>query len=864
MENQNNFNLKELIELLTGAHNQIRLELRKDLPVTFTGARGIRRFSGLPLASLCSPEDLRFVAEELDRLTAGKGKRSVSVHFRVGDGQEHRWMLLTGELVKDKLGLRAAYLQGGLLDVTNYLEASQNDPALRDFRARSTQQQSDGNTLEQILGKEYLARIQAPFKQKGLVSAIFASNGTFLAGSSRDAADINEPGDSARYSQTKRINLRIAREEAGYWVLAGNDYPSFAQAGENMELLASVTAQLANAYWMLNTEMSNAAAANRRLGENIEHSVLMNELYYIALNNRPIEALPASLKSVGEYMNLSRILIYEYNDGETRFDLRFQWFKRARPNPPLPDFSKQDFPELFEQLEFSDTYFPITEKHELAGSGVKSFFAVNLSQGDTGGIIFFEYMEEFHIPEPKETKILRDAAHLLSGELARLNLDMSLEKATERYRRLAYNDSVLGIFSRARLERDLSGLLKKGGNGAAIAVKITNMRVYSELFGHSYTDELLCTVAQYINGMLLGERSLYSFSGNMFFIILKDTDTGEAGVFVKSMLQRFSRAWIYSGHEHFLEAGAGIAIFPHHGDKTEVIYRNATLAMYQAIRQGPNAQVVYNVEMSPGYGTKQLELVNTLTKEGGLRNITVLFQPEITMDSEGKRIIAGAEAFADFRNTNRRLLFDIAAALGFDHAIDSIVIDKACELCAQVRKRIPEFTVSVNVTVHELRSGIAAQMIAAALKKWKLPANAVFVEISTIDAEGCVDAITALKELGVRITLDSFQSEEDDARLHPGELFNTNLFDRMKIDAGRMTNPSENPFAYHMTTAAINIGRSLPSGLVIKKVEDVSILEHLQRENRQRSGLDPRCPVGAQGTAIGPLMNSVDFITKSI
>jgi diguanylate cyclase (GGDEF)-like protein len=834
------------VPLPVGRPIKVRIDLKSGLPVFFPAGKELKAYSGTMLADLCRAEDLRFVTDELGRIAAQKDGGTVNAHFRVGEGSEQRWMLLTADLIRQS-ALRAAHFDGYIMDVTNYLEATQSDTTLVNFRSKNAKM-GRAVPIESVVDIGLLRKLQSHFDSEGgerLRSALYNADGGFVCAARDDKG--GEPNFSPeRYEYVYRADVRIARDVAAYFILCGNERAVRQNRGL-LDLMADMLSRLATAYVLLAAEMENSATANRQLGENIENQILINTLYNISFDNEPEQALRAGMNQIGEYMRLGRIRLYLFNVHTNQYELDGEW--HAGENTPASPaaIGAGQYPNMFEELSFADMFYPAGEEHELVAEGVKSFYVVAIGQpqadGTHGGLIFYDKLEEFWTPEARESKILREASQIIASQVNRAKLNIEIERINDRLHKLAFNDPVMLIPNRAQLDLDLANELRKKGKGALIALRITNMRIYNELFGQDCSDRLMGVMAHYIAERMAnrsgaseaarqrhGGRGIYRFSGNLFFIMLRTAQAEEALDFIRSAMARFAKPFALpddDGPGYYLDASAGVTFYPGDGDTPEELYRVASLAMYRASDFGTNNIAVYHDEFLKN-AQADFALTNALRRsiEDNMSGFFVRMQPEYTADE--RQELLGYEALTAYmyrqitpegEETETEIapsrLIALAESIGFDLRLDAWSIERACEFCA---KQAEGTTVSVNVTQRELRTGALCTVVEAALNKTGLDPGRLYIEVRACAAvvPGNMVAVGRLKQLGVRITLDDYGRDPI-----PPEIFRRGLADRVKCDIGVFAEEKDE-IAETVFAALLAVARKTRDGVFVKRVEDKS------------------------------------------
>jgi EAL domain-containing protein (putative c-di-GMP-specific phosphodiesterase class I) len=148
-----------------------------------------------------------------------------------------------------------------------------------------------------------------------------------------------------------------------------------------------------------------------------------------------------------------------------------------------------------------------------------------------------------------------------------------------------------------------------------------------------------------------------------------------------------------------------------------------------------------------------------------LRNgeLRIHLQPKIDLASGA---VAGAEALVRWQHPEQGLLgpsafVPLAETSGLIVPIGDWVINETCRLVAAWRaKGLRLGSVSVNISVVQVRRGNLTESVAAALRRWHLPADCLELELTESllldDFERATKVTSGLRDLGVKLSIDDF------------------------------------------------------------------------------------------------------------
>ncbi|HET7710562.1 MAG TPA: PAS domain S-box protein, partial [Thermoanaerobaculia bacterium] len=135
----------------------------------------------------------------------------------------------------------------------------------------------------------------------------------------------------------------------------------------------------------------------------------------------------------------------------------------------------------------------------------------------------------------------------------------------------AYHDALTSLPNRLlfrdRLTIALAHARRVARPLAVMFVDLDSFKFVNDTFGHSFGDELLKIVAARIRSALREEDTIARMGGDEFTILIANlASPGAAVTIAQKLLNALSEPVLVEGHELFVTASVGIAVFPDDGD----------------------------------------------------------------------------------------------------------------------------------------------------------------------------------------------------------------------------------------------------------------------------------------------------------
>jgi diguanylate cyclase (GGDEF)-like protein len=349
----------------------------------------------------------------------------------------------------------------------------------------------------------------------------------------------------------------------------------------------------------------------------------------------------------------------------------------------------------------------------------------------------------------------------------KINVFIELEHARrmERYRA---NHDVLTNLPNRQMFRDicnksLAAARRSKQSVSIMFLDLNRFKIVNDTLGHDVGDLLLQEVSERLASCVRDSDTVARMGGDEFIILLQNFRHAEDLARVAGKIhEKLDPPYILKGHELYMSSSIGISIYPADGSDYQSLMKNADTAMYHAKRDGKNNFYYYDRKMNVD-AEDRLLLENNLRKALGKDEFLLHYQPQVDMKT-GK--IIGAEALArwthpDLGHINPAKFIPIAEDSGQIVPIGEWVLRTACmQKKAWIDAGFSPVLLAVNFSARQFKEQNLLKLISNVLKETGLDASYLELELtegSTMDdVEYSIEIMSALRELGVRISIDDF------------------------------------------------------------------------------------------------------------
>jgi len=337
---------------------------------------------------------------------------------------------------------------------------------------------------------------------------------------------------------------------------------------------------------------------------------------------------------------------------------------------------------------------------------------------------------------------------------------------------LAHHDQLTGLPNRLYLAAHLPGAIedarRTSSNLAVLFLDLDRFKHINDSRGHETGDKLLKAVAQRIRATVRTEDVVVRMGGDEFIVILKSVrSSGQVNETAARINEALSAPIPVDGRPLVTTVSIGVSLYPRDGTDMGELLRHSDTAMYQAKDRGRNNFQLF----SPAMDRK---LKERMAIETSLRNalqrqqLDVHYQPII--DIQTNRVV-GLESLLRWKVPGQGFIppdkfISVAEETGLIVPVGEFVLARAFEDVARWRQNgCTTVPIAVNISAVQLqRTNLPATIqkltqqhgVRPSMLLLELTESAVFERREGRTGESNEDAVSRLRELGVRIAIDDF------------------------------------------------------------------------------------------------------------
>jgi len=412
------------------------------------------------------------------------------------------------------------------------------------------------------------------------------------------------------------------------------------------------------------------------------------------------------------------------------------------------------------------------------------------------------------------------------------HMAQSLDENIDELEYRAHHDALTGLPNRILLHKELDdayALPPPANRFSLLLIDLDRFKEINDSIGHKAGDELLKQLGPRLQNLLTANDMVARLGGDEFAILVRTHIKSDTIIrLAKSILHTIRQPFDLEELQVLIDASIGIALSPQHASDSSALLRFADVAMYNA-KARDVGYAIYDSNQdlhSPGRLALMGELQNAIDTD----QLVLYYQPKINLIEQR---VSGFEALIRWSHPKQGLLFPDKfiplAELGLMiKPLTYWVIDQALRDCREWRNNDCEADVSINISVRNLLHKDLFRKIEESLTRNNIEAHHLHLEITEsaimTDPKRAKEALDALTNLGVRLTIDDF------GRGYSSLSYLKELpISEIKIDKSFIKNMTDDENDAVIVRSTIDMTHNLGLAVVAEGVETKDSLDLLER-----------------------------------
>ncbi|MBP0047886.1 EAL domain-containing protein [Marinobacterium sp. AK62] len=342
--------------------------------------------------------------------------------------------------------------------------------------------------------------------------------------------------------------------------------------------------------------------------------------------------------------------------------------------------------------------------------------------------------------------------------------DITEEKrAAQDLHRLAYHDSLTGLYNRTEFMHALTEAVHRGERYhepfGLLFIDLDLFKEVNDSHGHAAGDRLLCEVAHRLCEEIRDSDRAFRLGGDEFTLLLPQVrDDTALSVVADKLIQRLRAPYLIDEREVRVGCSIGVVSYPRDGDTPEDLLGHADAAMYFAKELGRGRFAFFDPQINER-NQRAMRIKAALPRALEQREFSLVYQPRLKPSGE----ITGYEALMRWHSSE---LGTVSPAEFIPLAETTDALEQMTAwLLQQVvddlnDPRLASKQIGINLSPRQFQSGNWAETLRSTIEAHNIKPEQLCIEVTenalVEDFATTADQLAAVQALGVEVAIDDF------------------------------------------------------------------------------------------------------------
>ncbi len=369
-------------------------------------------------------------------------------------------------------------------------------------------------------------------------------------------------------------------------------------------------------------------------------------------------------------------------------------------------------------------------------------------------------------------RIKEERAHKISALQSQQDAERKVRELHLKSLEQAMHDSVTNMPNTSLLIHRLKESAREDRRVAMVLVHYPQVKEIASSMGYDLAEEMFRQLVRNFNHILAGPGSVICLEttgpaylatpdfGSIAFLVDLDDWDDKLEPFIEQIVGNHEVAVNSIRLPLGMNLHCGVAVYPEHGEKPEVLFQNASAARDSSARDKVVVQV-FNEEIS-AFARRRIALMGALPPAIDAGELELYAQPQ--MNVAGERLV-GIELLLRWNSSRfgpvpTDELIDIAENSGLMDVLSRFVFRQAWKIMETLQEHKLDITCSINLSVQNLTNSNFTAFMLADAKEHGIPMSRLVFEVTETSMMHNIDAVVGsllmLSDAGCKVALDDF------------------------------------------------------------------------------------------------------------
>ncbi|MCT4606117.1 MAG: EAL domain-containing protein [Marinisporobacter sp.] len=408
------------------------------------------------------------------------------------------------------------------------------------------------------------------------------------------------------------------------------------------------------------------------------------------------------------------------------------------------------------------------------------------------------------------------------------------ENLLNQLRYFAFYDRFTGLPNRRYIEEyltiSINESIKDHTKVGVLFIDLDKFKLINDTLGHYFGDDLLKLVADKLGEVIKDQGTIARLGGDEFIIVMEGMDhIDPLKDMAKKIIDLFQKPFIVKEIDVHITCSIGISITSDEEMSTEILFKNADVAMYQVKEEGGNNYKLYNKTMDEK-SKEKLHIAEAIRYAIKKKEWILHYQPKVNIQT-GE--VSSLEALIRWNHPKLGLTYPnyfihVAEETGLIKHLDLQVLELAClQIKDWTNRGVKPVNISVNISAKLFNESKFLKEIEEIFNRTGVDTSLINIEItetaSMKDTAYTNKILKALKEKYIKISLDDF------GKGYSSLTYLKNFpIDVLKIDKLFVDGINKDKRDELLIKAAVSMAKALKIKVVCEGVETKEQLEFLR------------------------------------